>query len=109
MANWLRPSPADALPAVRGWSASASAVALGKTRPMHATSTKKLGRSTGSPTSKSTEASTPSPPTALIVTPASSSARGPTRSTSARPTWLAATRPPALSAKSRLKTWGEAP
>ena len=109
VANWLSPSSAEALPAVRGWSASASAVALGNTSPMLATTHEEARQQHDEADVEHDRREHAEAAEGAHRRPASSSVRGPRRSTSVRLTWLAAMMPPALSAKSTLKSCGEAP
>src|SRR5215213_3220184 len=108
--NWRTPIRAEALPATSGWPASASAMVLGNTRPMLATSTHS---GTSSVTSGSeptaTTANTAQPATAIDVTPIRSIVSAATRPASRPLSWPATTMPTLLTAKTAENACGEAP
>ena len=93
-----------------GWSDRASAVELGMTRPMLATSTKRGAASaqTPSPPTRST-VSTTTPATAFTARAAASSCAGVKRTSSRWFSSLAPSMPTAFTAKSTLNAAGEMP
>ncbi|GAA3052721.1 hypothetical protein Aglo01_51210 [Actinokineospora globicatena] len=106
MTNWSTPISADAAPASRPWSASASAVEFGLIMPMQATDTNSVTSSHTNPRSHTTAPSTPSPPTAATTNPATSSARGANHRSSSEFSWATSTIPSAFAPNTRAYCCG---